>query len=254
MAEPICRVVSRVFYDGKLVVAGDAKADSGWVRARNVSPDAPVEIVPVTTKGTWSQKYRGPIRYESAEKIRDVVARIAQRTDEGSILVLTPFRAQRTLIRTFVERAGYKRVRVSTVHKAQGSERHTIIFDPVDGENAFLQTDDARRLVNVALSRAQARLLVLLSDGDRRNPTLEQIATVMERHDQPVEGIPVEHLIAQGGFPECAVGRVIRINKTFGKVIELTEGGKKFRLQDFTTGQIRVFLTATVVKSVKTHV
>ena len=146
MSEPICRVVSHVFYDGELVVAQDARTDPNWGRYRDVAPDRAIRIVSVSTEGTWSQKYRGPIRYESAETIRDIVAGIVGKTEQGSILVLTPFRAQRTLIRVFLERAGYKRVRVSTVHKAQGSECHTVIFDPVDGDNRFLQTENARRL------------------------------------------------------------------------------------------------------------
>jgi hypothetical protein len=81
----------------------------------------------VDADGTWSQKYRGPIRYKSAELVRDIVDALAASRNEQDMLVVTPLRAQRTLIRTFLERAGYKRVRVSTVHKAASDTQSSSI-------------------------------------------------------------------------------------------------------------------------------
>lgn len=250
MAEPICDIVSHVFYDGKLVVAEDAKIDPRWKRERDVSPDDNIVLLPVGADGTWSQKYRGPIRYKSAELVRDIVDALASGRNEQDVLILTPFRAQRTLIRTFLERAGYKRVRVSTVHKAQGSERHTLIFDPVQGDNQFLLTEDARRLVNVALSRAQAMLVVVLSDGDRRNPIFEQIATVIENANQEVVGVPIERFASASNFPECAIDETVVLNGRVGEVVEVMAGGQKFRFRDYQSGQLRLFVTRIVKKSI----
>jgi superfamily I DNA and/or RNA helicase len=69
-------------------------------------------------------------------------------------------------------------VLVSTVHKAQGSERKIVIFDPVDGASPFLGGVDGDRLINVAISRAQAQLVIFASDHDLTNPTLRKIADV----------------------------------------------------------------------------
>ena len=168
---------------------------------------------------------RRPIRYESAQRISELVGHLLRSIWEQDILVLTPFRAQRTLIRTLLEGAGHRRVNVSTVHRAQGGERHTVIFDPADGDNNFLRTEDARRLVNVALSRAKARLVVILSPSDRQNPLFEEVATKIEHmDDDAATGVPVEWLTRLGDFPNNAVGRVVIINKRRGEVVEVTAG------------------------------
>lgn len=260
MSERICDLVSNCFYGGKLTVAKDAKSDPIWRMARQLPlvpelGDDAIVLDTVPADGTWSQKYRGPIRYESATRIKELVAILSHSTAENDILVLTPFRAQRTLIRTFLERAGYKRVRVSTVHRAQGSESRVVIFDPVDGNNNFLLTEDARRLVNVALSRAQARLIVLLSSGDRRNPLFEQIATVIEHRDDVNLTMSEETSFEQfQDFPFDAVGKVVRVNNRIGEVIEVIQCGAKFRFRDFATGEVKTFVTRAVqVKVVSTE-
>jgi DNA replication ATP-dependent helicase Dna2 len=252
MAKSICDLVSNCFYDGRLVVAEDANCDPQWHSDRRLV-DLPevgsksVHLEQIEEQGSWSQRYRGPIRYKSAERVRQLVGRIVQSTPESDILVLTPFRAQRTLVRSLLERAGLKRVNVSTVHRAQGSERHTVIFDPADGSSKFLQTDEARRLVNVALSRAKARLILCLSPGDRQNPLFEQVATVIEKAQATGTGLLISSLHALGGFPKNAVGKTVQINGCTGTVIDLVEGGRKFRFRDFASGRIKVFVTDVVL-------
>jgi hypothetical protein len=254
MAEPICRVVSNVFYKGQLTVAEDCKHKPEWKKHRD-----PVHVrqmgstntclCNVPRDGTWSQKYHGPIRYESAELIRDLVCDLRAFHDEKDILVLTPFRAQRTLIRSFLRNANCSRVRVSTVHRAQGSERHTVIFDPVQGENGFLNTEEAQRLINVAISRAQARLVLILSAGDRKNPMLNQIANLIEATAVPHEAIPIGALVRQNEFPSCAVGKVVQIHTVVGRVIGVVDDGRRFQLMDFQSGKTRTFEVSLVRKN-----
>jgi superfamily I DNA and/or RNA helicase len=97
------------------------------------------------------------------------------------VLVLTPYRAQRGLIKAFLRSAGQTKVPVSTVHRAQGTEYHTVIFDPViaTGERLLGHPVEGPRLINVALSRAKARLVVILSLGDHANQYLRRIAHVI---------------------------------------------------------------------------
>lgn len=185
MVEPICRVVSRVFYKNRLAMADDSERKSDWRRHRQLvhigrMGQANVYLHQIHNEGTWLTAHHGPIRHESAHSVAELVREITVVHEARDLLVLTPFRSQCALIRRLLRQADCARVTVSTVHRAQGGERHTVIFDPVDGQNPFLTTDEAHRLINVALSRAQARLILLLSRGDRANPILDQIAQLIE--------------------------------------------------------------------------
>ena len=163
MIGPISDMVSHLFYEGELRVAADALQDPGWLQARSVTladigPDEHVSLPTVAEDGIWSQTYRGPIRYGSAELIAELLSKaMAQGHLAGKdVIVLTPFRAQRTLLRQRLSAHGVKNIKVSTVHRAQGSEAPVVIFDPADGANHFLLTEEAKRLINVALSRASS--------------------------------------------------------------------------------------------------
>ena len=192
MAEPICRVVSSTFYKGRLRVAKACLENLEWRRHRRMpcTPDFRhhlyLEHVPEEWK--WSPAYGGPIRHPSAVQITDRIAELLPHIEAKDMLVLTPFRAQRSLIKGMLRHLAddlgkpeLKKVRVSTVHRAQGMECHTIFFDPVSGDSEWLKSPEMACLINVALSRAQARLVVHLSDGDRRNnPLLSRLALAMK--------------------------------------------------------------------------
>ena len=83
MAEPICGLVSHLFYDGALRVADGVKDDAKWLATRRrefagIPPDVHVHTEDVSTEGAWSQTYNGPIRYESADRIGQLVATAVQ--------------------------------------------------------------------------------------------------------------------------------------------------------------------------------
>ena len=195
MIEPICRLVSELFYEKKLVVAEKENRDPKWRQERfirsieSLKGVRHIHVVNIKTNGIWSKKYRGPIRFDSAERIQQIVIELTSKgRPESDIIVLTPFRAQRILIRKILHGIGLKKVQVSTVHRAQGSERHTVIFDPVDARRDFLNekmNSDAPRLINVAISRAKAHLIVLLSDGDRSNRIMDQANLII--NDMPTK-------------------------------------------------------------------
>lgn len=181
MAPAICQLVSTCFYDGKLVVASREAVDPAWHAQRKLAvlphlPTTAVTIQHIPHESKYSQRYGGHIRYESSELICRLVHGLLHAEPHKEILVLTPFRSQRVLLRQGMQRNGNPRVAVRTVHSSQGMEFDTIIFDPVAGSSNFLRGDDAERLVNVALSRAKARLIICLSDGDRQNPLFSRIA------------------------------------------------------------------------------
>jgi DNA replication ATP-dependent helicase Dna2 len=185
MAPDICKVVSHAFYDGKLKVASTCKSDGAWIEERKPFPvmnlgSKNAYLVRTGFESKFSTKYGGHIRYETAELVTGLVDDLVNAVGQSDILVLTPYRAQRTLLRTVLKNAGYKAVRVSTVHGAQGSERNTVIFDPVHASTSFLNNRDlGPRLMNVALSRAKARLFVIASPENLLNPVIEQIANIL---------------------------------------------------------------------------
>lgn len=252
MAEPICRIVSDLFYGGELRLARDKANDTLWRHERRL-PSPPklgseaMALENVEAEGKWSQKYRGPIRFETAELIADWTAELVQELDPEDLIILTPFRAQRTLIKSMLRHRKVRGVMVSTVHRAQGSERHTVIFDPAQGGNDFLRTEDARRLLNVAISRAKARLMMTLSPGDRENPLFDQIVRVVEIAHLRGDAEPISHYAAKPDFPHCCIGKIVHLPNATGQVTEVLEEGKKFQLMDFRTGETRVYLTSFVV-------
>ncbi len=255
MAEPISDLISHMFYHGKLKVASDVKDNSEWKRYRHLEANSilgkkRISIVKVPKKGTWSKKYHGPIRYESAEMIKDI---LSEMYDEKSVSILTPFRAQRTLINVFLRKANInKRYRARTVHKSQGSEFHTVIFDPVDATNKFLMSDGAKRLLNVALSRAEARVVVILNDADIKNPLFEQILNLSENQHLKQHAINISELINKDDFPKCALGKVIQIKNNIGKAIRIEFEGKKEEkliLLSSLTGQEQTFITSVLKKN-----
>ena len=242
MHAEICDVVSRLFYGGKLRVANKESADILWQTQRTLRHKHPhlcrhVAAITVPASSTWSQKYHGPIRYDSAQAVVTLVTELIRTEEPDSILVLTPFRAQRALLRSML-RHTCKGVSVSTVHKAQGSERRTVIFDPVDGTSNFLLGDQARRLINVALSRAQARLILILAEADRQNPLFSHPAFTPGNssastatgaatphgpaRNKPPPAEPIESYLNNPAFPRCLRGKRVKYKQTVGVVTDVS--------------------------------
>lgn len=253
MAAPIGRLVSDLFYDGVLRVADDAAASSAWQAARcrafgAVEAGCHVHVQPVARDGAWSAAERGPVRRESAEAIAALLA--AALADGGGwqpqeLIVLTPFRAQRARLRQSLRAAGVPdTVRVSTVHRAQGSEAPVVLFDPADGAQPFLQTEDAQRLLNVALSRAQAKVIVFLSPGDLANPLLAALVRRERLAGDAREAVPLQRLAREPGFPASAVGRRVTAGRHVGEVSRASPDGRQFWLVNERSGAEQLFDTA----------
>jgi hypothetical protein len=180
MAQSICHAVATAFYGGDLHVCAKARQDAEWKRERSPffvdGREVPRVCFDQVKEGAqWSPKYGGFIRFESGILVRSILDQLkGSYTEPDSILVLTPFRAQRAFIREVI-RSAHRDVKVSTVHRAQGSECRIVIFDPVDASSQFLGGEDGRRLVNVAISRAQAHAIIPYNDDDLKNDCLATI-------------------------------------------------------------------------------
>ena len=244
MAGPISALVSELFYNGVLRVAADAAAQPDWLAARSralgeIAADTHVHVHRLKTDGAWSAAERGPVRRESADAIAALVAAALASGDwqPQELIVLTPFRAQRALIRQRLRVCGVpESVKVSTVHRAQGSEAPVVLFDPADGAQPFLQTEEAQRLVNVALSRAQAKVVVYLSPADAANPLLAPIVQRLRLAGDAREAVPLLLLAGQPNFPANALGRRVTAGRHIGEVARLSPDGQQFWLVNERSG------------------
>lgn len=172
MAPDICAIVGSLFYEGRLTVCPRAAADPTWRKKRSLAAGGrpPFEIVPVATPGRYSRSRGGPVREASAAQLVEQVKEALNHVPPGEVLILAPFLSQVRLIREHLRSAGLPRVSVSTVHRAQGGERLVVLFDPVLGRSPFLRGEAGAHLINVAMSRAQARLVLFLAEEDKSNP------------------------------------------------------------------------------------
>jgi len=250
MAGPIGELVSQLYYDGALRVAADALASPPWHAARQrplgqIDAHTHVHVHPILGHGAWSAAERGPVRHESAEAVAQTVAAALAGGPPHSpagwqaheLIVLTPFRAQRALIRQRLRAHGVpEAVKVSTVHRAQGSEAPVVLFDPVDGAQPFLHTEAAQRLVNVALSRAQARVLLFLGPADTTSPLLAPIVQRLRLASDTRPIWPLLDLARQPNFPANALGLRVQAGRHIGEVSRLSPDGQQFWLINERSG------------------
>jgi hypothetical protein len=97
-----------------------------------------------------------------------IIHALAERIPEDELLLLSPFRPQRSLLSALAfdlrERSGRKAT-ASTIHRAQGSEAKTVVVDLTthspDKLAAFFRDEHCDKLFNVAISRARDRLVVI---------------------------------------------------------------------------------------------
>lgn len=80
-------------------------------------------------------------------------------------LVLSPFRPQRSLLAEACRDRGLGEGLASTIHRAQGSESKTVVVDltayAADPVPRFYRSDECDKLINVAISRARDRLIII---------------------------------------------------------------------------------------------
>ncbi len=109
---------------------------------------------------------------KEANAVVNELRRLMDQGYEGTIGVVSPFRAQANLITRLVENDSILAMQLSnhsflcdTVHKFQGDERDVMIFSPVISKNmpngSIIFLKNTGNLFNVAITRARAVLIVV---------------------------------------------------------------------------------------------
>jgi len=183
MAAPISLAVKKAFYpDIDLRVADTKRHDVKWTAARqplakHILSDGHICLIYVDSEAQNAPEYQGYVCPESVDVAIAVAAHLAKelQNTEERILILTPYRAQRSALESRMRQKGIPQTKVRTVHSVQGSEARFVILDPVRPSAEFVNDEGGRRLLNVAMSRAQGQLIIILQRDFTTNDVLRQL-------------------------------------------------------------------------------
>lgn len=156
MTERIAQVVSDLSYGGTLITH-----EGIGVGTRPVFVDIS-ELCPTSQYSFQERSYYQP---HSVVLLNAICTNFREWLGPENLL-LSPFRAQRALLDAASRDLSrpHRQMSASTIHKAQGSQEHTVIVDltahSTDNPQKFFTDDEAENLINVALSRAQQNLVV----------------------------------------------------------------------------------------------
>lgn len=154
------------FYDDKLITM---TTDHG---------EADVMQVLFTVPGNHA---RGRINQRQIDAIVQEVLPVLRAAGVTDIGIIAPYRAQVDQLRDAIGEG----IDVDTVHGFQGREKQAIVVSTVDNEIGEF-VDDAR-LLNVAVSRAQRRLIVVMADGqDNFTTNFGDLVRYIRHHQQLV--------------------------------------------------------------------
>ena len=111
-----------------------------------------------TSKGNHS---RDKYSERQIDVIRDEVIPV-YKLDKETTGIISPYRNQVTALQSALD--GYE---VDTVHKFQGREKDSIVISTVDDDISDFADDP--NLINVAVSRAKKRLILVTSGNDQKS-------------------------------------------------------------------------------------
>ena len=138
------------FYNNELIVLTEED-----------SRDKPL-VVYITAKGNHA---RGKYNQRQIDVIlQEVLPEQIVEGSKQSIGIISPFRMQKDKL---IEAIGNRDIEVDTVHKYQGREKDVVILTTVVNEvNEFVNNPN---LINVSVSRAVDKLIVVVSDNEKND-------------------------------------------------------------------------------------
>jgi len=211
MHPQITSLVNRLVYDDLLEDADEVRSPKYSAEIQPASQSALV-LLDTTELNPWCKKsptssskyniYHSFITLTIAEKI----------LQQGKTpAIITPYSEQARRTRLLIRDRGLdKDVSVSTVHRFQGQEVDTVIYDIPDSEGTspiWLESAISKRLLNVAVSRAQRKLIVIanrrfLSEKLTSDNIVRKAIEHIERHGQvaPADSfLPAQFRIRDSG-------------------------------------------------------
>lgn len=168
----IIQFSNQLFYDGKLRCA----TNPGFLEGFQETGPA---IVWKQVNGQCKRPGNGSALNEKEARcvVGELESIIYKEGFQGSIGIVTPFRAQANYIRNLVARnskiqhhISESQLLIDTAHKFQGDEKDIIIMSPVVSSGVSHRTRDflnkQTNIINVAITRARSRLVIV---GDREH-------------------------------------------------------------------------------------
>ncbi|WP_315072478.1 AAA domain-containing protein [uncultured Clostridium sp.] len=135
---------NKKFYDNQLIILTDENSSS-----------APLEVYK-TVKGNHERNHYNQRQIDVI--VKEILPKLYE---EESIGIVSPYRNQINELKSVINN---ENVEVDTVHKYQGREKESIIISTVsDTRDEFM---DNANLLNVAISRAEKKLIIVVSDNE----------------------------------------------------------------------------------------
>jgi hypothetical protein len=168
----ISEIVNKRVYDNRLEDHESVKSKS---KTDSIAGNSAVCLIDTSIHNPWCSQLETGGRFNLISALICVLLaeKISKSFGENeSIGIITPYRSQARLILKIAEDKGIlknTKIRINTVHSFQGGEETAIIFDSVEGEgakkwsmiNEHNNTESAKLLLNVALTRAETKLFVV---------------------------------------------------------------------------------------------
>ncbi|CAJ37592.1 AAA domain-containing protein [Methanocella arvoryzae] len=171
MHPKIAGIINDKMYAGQLITNDQTKTDRDQIAALPPYAGHAVVLCDTSKINPWCS-------YSGSSKINLYSAMLAAKLAESAIAggiksagIITPYKKQVKLIekQLMEQNIDRKTVSVTTIHKSQGNEKDCIIIDLVEGlphnlgkqfRSSSIDSDTAR-LINVAISRAKGKLIVI---------------------------------------------------------------------------------------------
>ncbi|MBS1754568.1 MAG: AAA family ATPase [Bacteroidetes bacterium] len=195
----ISEIVNKRVYDNRLEDHESVKSKN---KADSVAGNSAVCLIDTSVHNPWCSQLETGGRFNLISAL--ICVALAEKISKSfgqneSIGIITPYRSQARLILKIAEDKGIlksTKIRINTVHSFQGGEETAIIFDSVEGEgakkwsmiNEYNNTESAKLLLNVALTRAETKLYVVANCNYIKN-TFESNTLFMD---------VLRHIIAKG--------------------------------------------------------
>ncbi|MDE2661627.1 MAG: AAA domain-containing protein [Gemmatimonadota bacterium] len=207
MAPDIRELVSEFFYGGRLRDAPEIAERAAERAAGSAAERAALTVLDTSGLDPRVERVDGSRRNRAhAEAVADFLG-AAARDGVRDIAVVSPYRAQtrhlNDLIRRRLGRAAPADLEVSTIHRFQGREKRLVLIDTVDappGRSWFLderRNRDFPRLLNVALSRARERLVIVATVAGLRRTLppealLNRLLAQVQRTGSRIDATPTD--------------------------------------------------------------